>query len=207
MSENKKTGITRRTFLKGTALSGALGTQLTKPAAAAQKKKRLPVVKGPDGVPLKLLINGKKKQARVATDETLADVIRDHFGLTGTKVGCDRGACGACTILVDGIPRAGCLTFAVDVEGASIETVEGIAETNGKLSALQSAFISHDAMQCGYCIPGFIVSGEALLRKDPDAGKKEIHSALSGNLCRCGSQPHIIEAILSALGKGESHES
>ena len=206
MSKKRKSGITRRTFLKGTALSGALGTQLAS-STSASAKKRQPVVKGPENVPLKMKVNGKRRKAQVGTDETLADVIRDQFGLTGTKVGCDRGACGACTILVDGIPRASCLTFAIDVDGASVETVEGIADKNGKLSALQSAFISHDAMQCGYCIPGFIVSGEALLRNNPNASKEDIHSALSGNLCRCGSQPHIIEAIVSALGKGEGSES
>ena len=206
MSNNKKSGITRRTFLKGTALSGALGTQLTSPNTA-DAKKRAPVIEGPDGVNLKLKVNGKKRKAKVSTDETLADVVRDQFGLTGTKVGCNRGACGACTMMVNGVPRASCLTFAVDVEGSSIETVEGISEKKGKLSALQSAFISHDAMQCGYCIPGFIVSGEALLRNNPQPSQDEIHSALSGNLCRCGSQPHIIEAILSVIGKGENHES
>ena len=120
--------------------------------------------------------------------------MRDHLQLTGTKIACDRGACGACTVLVDGVSRAACMSLAVDVEGTSIETVESLANSK-QLSTLQQQFIEHDAMQCGYCIPGFLMAGTALINRKPDATSEEIREALSGNLCRCGSQPHILEAI------------
>lgn len=194
--EKKKQGFSRRTFLKGSALTSALGTSLNEKEAEA--KTRTPRPLGPDDAPLSLTVNGRKQKLSISTDETLVEVLRDRMGLTGAKVGCDRGACGACTVLVDGLPRASCLTLAMDVAGHTVETVEAIGGSSG-LSTLQNAFIQQDAMQCGYCIPGFVVSAEALIRRKPDATRKDIESALSGNLCRCGSQPHIVEAILEVL--------
>ena len=194
-------GISRRLFLKGTALSGAVKAAFPSAAQAAGNASQN-TKKGASEHLLSMRINGEKRQVRVHTDETLADALRDHLQLTGTKIACDRGACGACTVLVDGVPRAACMSLAVDLDEATIETVEGLASSKG-LGTLQKQFIDNDAMQCGYCIPGFLMAGTALIRNKPDATVEDIREALSGNLCRCGSQPHIVQAIENTL-RGES---
>lgn len=195
--KKKEQGFSRRTFLKGTALSGAMGASLSEREAAA--KESVPETVGPNDATLQLKVNGQQKTLQIDTDETLVEVLRDRLGLTGAKIGCDRGACGACTVLVDGTPRASCLTLAMDAKDHHVETVESMA-SDSALSQLQQSFIDQDAMQCGYCIPGFIVSAEALLRNKPNANRAELESALSGNLCRCGSQPHIVNAIVQVIG-------
>lgn len=147
-----------------------------------------------------LTVNGEARQLAVEPYWTLAEVLREQFGLTGVKIGCDLGACGACTVLADGKPILSCLTLAVTVDGSDIQTIEGVAE-NGILDPLQRSFLNHGAVQCGYCTPGMILSAKALVKEHPDATEEEIREHLSGNLCRCTGYNKIIEAVQS-VGDG-----
>ena len=147
---------------------------------------------------LSLTINGTARTVVVAPTDTLLDLLRDQLGLTGTKKGCDMGACGACTVLVDGRRIKSCLALAVSYDGAAITTIEGIG-TPDDLHPLQAAFIAHDALQCGYCTPGQILSGIALLAEQPKT-LEAIREGMSGNLCRCGAHPNIIAAIAEVAG-------
>ena len=149
-------------------------------------------------ISLKLILNGQTRAVCIAPCDTVLDLIRDHLGLTGTKKGCDMGACGACTVLADGRRIKACLALAASYEGVEITTIEGIG-TLEALHPLQSAFIRHDALQCGYCTPGQILSGVALLAERP-ADRNAIAEAMSGNLCRCGAQPAIVAAIAEVAG-------
>jgi len=146
-----------------------------------------------------LRINGNPHTIQVASTTTLLDAIRDHLHLTGTKEGCGIGECGACTVLLDGAPVTACLILAVEVEGASIETIEGEAQS-GQLSDLQQAFIDAGAVQCGFCTPGMIMSARALLNANPNPTDEEIVEAIAGNLCRCTGYSAIIDAIKVAAG-------
>jgi aerobic carbon-monoxide dehydrogenase small subunit len=152
------------------------------------------------GLRIPLLVNGEEHTVLVEARETLLEVLRERLFLTGTKEGCGTGECGSCTVLVDGEPVLACLTLAIDAQGKSITTIEGIA-VEGKLSPLQQAFIDHGAVQCGFCTPGIILSATALLRKNPYAGRREIQKALEGNLCRCTGYNKIVEAIESVRSK------
>ena len=151
-----------------------------------------------DVITLSLILNAVPIEVCVEPRATLLDVIRDQLGLTGTKKGCDMGACGACTILVAGRRIVSCLALAASFDGAEITTIEGISAL-GKLHPLQAAFIRHDALQCGYCTPGQILSGVALLAEKPQS-LEEIREAMSGNLCRCGAYPNIVAAIAEVAG-------
>jgi len=143
-------------------------------------------------------INGRSREVKVSPSTTLLDLIRDHVGLTGTKKGCDFDACGACTVLADGRRIKACLALAASYEGASITTIEGIA-SGAELHPLQAAFVKHDALQCGYCTPGQVMSALALIAEGPkDRGA--IREAMSGNLCRCGAYPNIVDAIAEVAG-------
>ena len=145
-----------------------------------------------------LTLNGEARQVEVAPSTTLLDLIRDHLQLTGTKKGCDFGACGACTVLAEGRRIKACLALAASYEGAAITTIEGIA-LQTELHPLQAAFVKHDALQCGYCTPGQIMSAVALLAEKP-RDRAAIREAMSGNLCRCGAYPNIVEAIAEVAG-------
>jgi xanthine dehydrogenase YagT iron-sulfur-binding subunit len=145
-----------------------------------------------------LTLNGERREVKVSPPTTLLDLIRDHLGLTGTKKGCDFGACGACTVLADGRRIKACLALAASYEDASITTIEGIASPSD-LHPLQAAFIRHDALQCGYCTPGQIMSAIAVIAERPD-DREVIREAMSGNLCRCGAYPNIVEAIAEVAG-------
>ena len=148
----------------------------------------------PSTTKLTLRINGTERSCEVDSRVTLLDALRDYLGLAGTKKGCDRGECGACTVLVDGRRIDACLTFAVMHEGQEITTIEGLAQGD-QLHALQAAFIEHDAFQCGYCTPGQIMSAVALLAEGHAGSAEEIREWMSGNICRCGAYPNIAEAI------------
>ena len=150
------------------------------------------------GIAVSLTINGNRHDVSVAAAATLLDLIRDQLGLTGTKKGCDMGACGACTILASGRRIASCLALATSYDGADITTIEGIG-TSENLHPLQTAFIRHDALQCGYCTPGQILSAIALLSEKPQS-LDSIREGMSGNLCRCGAYPNIVAAIAEVAG-------
>jgi carbon-monoxide dehydrogenase small subunit len=143
-----------------------------------------------------LTINNKVCDLTVEPNKTLAEVIRKNLGLTGTKVGCEVGDCGACTVIMDGEPVNSCLVLAVQADGRNIVTIEGL-ESNGKLHPLQQAFIDKGAIQCGFCTPGMILVAKSLLDKDPRPTEEEVRKAISGNLCRCTGYQKIVEAILS----------
>jgi xanthine dehydrogenase YagT iron-sulfur-binding subunit len=151
-------------------------------------------------VQIGLTVNGTGRRLQVAPWVTLLDALRDHLDLTGTKKGCDHGQCGACTVLVDGRRVVSCLTLAIMQEGASVTTIEGLAN-NGTLHPLQQAFIDHDAFQCGYCTPGQICSAAGLIAEGRATSADEIRELMSGNICRCGAYPNIVAAIQQAMGQ------
>ena len=153
----------------------------------------------PAELAISLTVNGVLRQMKVAPWTTLLDALREHLGLTGTKKGCDHGQCGACTVLVDGRRINSCLTLAVMRDGAEVTTIEGLAEGDA-LSALQEAFVEHDAFQCGYCTPGQICSAVGLIREGRARTRGEIRELMSGNICRCGAYPNIVAAIEQAMG-------
>lgn len=143
-----------------------------------------------------LTVNGDPVEVSVDPRRSLLDLLREDLGLTGTKKGCDHGQCGACTVHINGEPRLSCLQFAAQLEGRSVTTIEGIAGPDGRLHPLQEAFIRHDAMQCGFCTPGQIMSALALLEEGGSLSPEEIREKLSGNICRCGAYLNIVQAVL-----------
>jgi carbon-monoxide dehydrogenase small subunit len=151
-------------------------------------------------VPFRVKVNGRVREAAVEPRLTLADFLREECRLTGTHLGCEHGVCGACTVLVDGAAVRSCLVFAVQVDGAEVTTIEGIASPGGELSAVQQAFRDCHGLQCGFCTPGFVVSVTAFLRDHPSPSDDEIRRALSGNLCRCTGYQGIFEAVRQAAG-------
>ncbi|HSR54989.1 MAG TPA: 4-hydroxybenzoyl-CoA reductase subunit gamma [Alphaproteobacteria bacterium] len=151
---------------------------------------------------LSLVLNGRPREDAVADNMLLIDYLREVVGLTGTKMGCDGGECGACTVLVDDRPRLSCISLAHAVAGRRVETVEGCV-TDGRMSALQRGFHEKLGSQCGYCTPGMIMASEGLLRKMPDPSDEEIRAGLSGNICRCTGYVKIIEAVHQAARQGE----
>lgn len=188
--------VSRRDFLAATAAAAA-APPLS--AAGLRFQPAQPRRFAPGAAPLDLVVNGRKVTLEAEPRETLLEVLRWHLGLTGAKDVCDRGSCGACTVLVDGLPRLSCMTLAVEVAGRQITTVEGLG-TPEKPGAVQAAFVRHDAVQCGYCIPGFVLSAEAVRRRNPKAPPQELREALAGNLCRCGSYNKVLEAAERACG-------
>ena len=150
-------------------------------------------------VPITLTVNGETRTVEVLPWTILLDLLRDHIGLTGTKKGCDHGQCGACTVIADGKRINSCMALAVMKDGARITTIEGLA-VNGELHPLQQAFIDHDAFQCGYCTPGQICSGVALIQEGRARTRDEIREWMSGNICRCGAYSNIVDAIEQVLG-------
>jgi xanthine dehydrogenase YagT iron-sulfur-binding subunit len=190
--DDPKPGVSRRDFLK-TAGVGAAATGLVGGATAAAG----PEVLGPDAVALSLKVNGAARGVSVEPRVTLLRALRNHLDLTGAKEVCERGACGACTVLLDGDPVCSCLMLATDAVGHEITTVEGLGSPE-KMSPLQAAFVECDALQCGFCTPGFVVTGTALLRRSPNPDLDQIKAGLSGNVCRCGTYGRIFEAVQKA---------
>jgi xanthine dehydrogenase YagT iron-sulfur-binding subunit len=151
-------------------------------------------------VDVMLRVNGSARRLRVDSRVTLLNALREHLGMTGTKMGCDQGACGACTVLLDRKRELSCLVLAAQCDGRDVTTIEGLAR-DGKLHPVQEAFIRHDGFQCGYCTPGQIMSAVALLEEGRAGSDEEIRELMSGNLCRCGAYPNIVAAIREAAGR------
>jgi carbon-monoxide dehydrogenase small subunit len=149
---------------------------------------------------MRFTINGEIYEDEIDVRRTLLEVLRETFGLTGTKKGCNEGECGTCTVLLDGKPVASCLVLAVEAQGRSIETVEGLAQ-DGELHPLQQAFWEHGAFQCGFCTPGVLMAAKGLLNENPRPNEQEARKAIAGNLCRCTGYNKYVEAILDAAAK------
>jgi xanthine dehydrogenase YagT iron-sulfur-binding subunit len=192
--EGPEPGFTRRDLVRG-AIVGAVAAGVGGKVAPAAP----PAALGPNPVPIALTVNGQIHRLSVEPRVLLASALRDRLGLTGTKVVCDRGACGACTVLVDGQAACSCLLLATEVQGKSITTIEGLA-ANHELSPIQKAFVEADALQCGFCTSGMVMSCKALLDRNPRPSRDEIREGLAGNLCRCGTYPHVFEAVERAAG-------
>jgi aerobic-type carbon monoxide dehydrogenase small subunit (CoxS/CutS family) len=156
-----------------------------------------------DAHAIELDVNGRRHHVVVEARRTLADVLRQDLGLTGTHLGCEHGICGACTVLVDGQPARSCLLFGVQLEGRRIETVEGLADDDGTLSPLQEAFSEHHGLQCGFCTPGFLMLATGLLREDPAPSDEEVRDAAAANLCRCTGYQGILDAIRAVACHGD----
>jgi len=182
-------------FLKTVGI-GAAATGLAG-AAANVARAAPPAILGPDPVPLSLTVNGAVYTVSVEPRVTLLRALRNHLGLTGAKEVCEHGACGGCTVLFDGEPICACMMLAVDAVGHEIVTVEGLG-TPERMSPVQAAFVEADALQCGFCTPGFVVASTALLKKHPNPSLDEIKAGLAGNLCRCGTYSRIFEAVQQA---------
>ncbi|MBY5357685.1 (2Fe-2S)-binding protein [Rhizobium leguminosarum] len=150
---------------------------------------------------LSLEINGTRRDLKLDIRTTLLDVLREHADLAGTKKGCDHGQCGACTVHIDGERVLSCLTLAAQVDGRPVTTIEGLQTADGVMHAVQTAFIEHDAFQCGYCTPGQIMSAVACIREGHTGSDDQIREYMSGNLCRCGAYPHIVAAVRDAASR------
>jgi xanthine dehydrogenase YagT iron-sulfur-binding subunit len=189
-----RTGVSRRTFLKSTGVGSLAVGVVSVGEADAQTPVR---TVGPGEVPVTLTVNGKKVELKIEPRVTLLDAIRQRADMTGNKRGCDRGACGACTMIVDGRTVYACSTLAIEVQGKQIRTVEGLS-TGNTLHPVQQAFCDVDALMCGFCTPGFIMATVALLEKNPRPTEEQVRRGLDGNICRCGTFVRIKEAALTA---------
>jgi xanthine dehydrogenase YagT iron-sulfur-binding subunit len=190
-------GFSRRSFLKTVGAGGMAAGVLTQSPVKAQSGVN---VVGPGAVAISLNVNGKPLRLEIEPRVTLLDALRMRADLTGSKRGCDRGACGACTMLVDGRTVYACSTLAIEVQGKKIRTVDGLAAANGQLHPVQQAFCDKDALMCGFCTPGFIMASVGLLEKHPNATAEQIKKGLDGNICRCGTFNRVFEAVSSVKG-------
>jgi len=156
-------------------------------------------------VAVELTVNGARRHGSVEPRTTLVDFLREHLGLTGTHVGCEHGVCGACSILLDGVPVRSCLMYAAQADGCAVTTIEGLSRADGTPGALQDAFCETHALQCGYCTPGMVIAAHALLEENSTPSEAEIREALSGNLCRCTGYVQIVEAVQLAAARKKEH--
>lgn len=195
----EKDGVSRRHFIKGVIAAGAVAGTATlvtgcsdsgDGSAGASSVERL----------ISINVNGMSRNVDVSPNETLAHTLRNKLGLTGTKIGCDRGSCGACTVMIDGVTQNSCSILTHTVRGAAVVTVEGVGGANGELHPVQAAMIEELAPQCGFCTPGQVVSGVALLQRNANPTREEVRTALAGNLCRCGAYNNYVTAIVKAAG-------
>jgi xanthine dehydrogenase YagT iron-sulfur-binding subunit len=198
--KEKGSGLSRRSFLKVSSISLSvplvMGHRVIKVAGAEVK------IYGPGKVPLALTVNGKKYAAEVEPRVTLLEALRGDLDLTGSKRVCDRATCGACTVIVDGRPAYSCSLLAIEAQGKSVTTVEGLMQGD-KLHPVQQAFIDNDAQQCGFCTPGFVVACKAFLDKNPNPTPDQIERGLGGNLCRCGTYVGVRAAVMQAAKGGK----
>ncbi|MGA7791611.1 MAG: (2Fe-2S)-binding protein [Candidatus Acidiferrales bacterium] len=195
-----KNDISRRQFLEGTGAVLAVAT--AGPALKVQLPDAIPlatddVASGVPSTAIRLVVNGSEHRLDVEDRWTLAELLRDHIGLTGTKIGCDRGECGACTVLLDGKPVYSCSNLAVWADGREVQTVEGLAHGE-QLDPLQQAFVEHDGPQCGFCTSGQLMSAKGLLTHNPHPTAHEVQAAMTGNICRCSNYNRYVEAVLAA---------
>src|SRR3954454_7979222 len=195
-------GLSRRALLKGAGVTAA-GAAIAETGLTAFAEEQAhgrgssTKVVGPDAVPITLTVNGQQRKLQAEPCMTLAEALRINLDMTGTKVVCDRGACSACTVWLDGTPVCSCMTLAIDGQGRQIRTIEGLAQGD-RLHPVQEAFVEHDALQCGFCTPGMVMSCAALLKRNPNPTADDVKQAVSGNLCRCGTYPKVLEATLAA---------
>ena len=189
--------VNRREFLKSAGVVSAVSAVANPPQAEAQVAGVRPV--GPGEVPVTLMVNGKRLDLKIEPRVTLLDALRMRADLTGNKRVCDRGTCGACTMLVDGRAVYSCSTLAIEVQGKTIRNVDGLAN-GATLHPVQAAFCDSDALMCGFCTPGFIMASVALLEKHPSPTPEQIKKGLDGNICRCGTFSRIFEAVSSVKG-------
>jgi xanthine dehydrogenase YagT iron-sulfur-binding subunit len=197
MSDTPKVEVSRRGFLKGAGFTAA--TTVIESASALARETKVAVAGdrsvGPNALPVRLHVNGQEHTVSIEPRYTLAETLRDNLGLTGTKVVCDRGSCSACTVWIDGTPALACMTLAIDAADRKITTIEGLSHGN-QMHPVQAAFVKHDAMQCGFCTPGMVMSCAALLERNPNPQLADVKHAVSGNLCRCGTYPKVFAATL-----------
>ena len=193
--KDKSSGVSRRTFLKASGISMSvplvMGHRVIKVAGAEVK------LYGPGKVPVDLVINGKKSTANIEPRVTLLEALRNDLDVTGPKRVCDRGTCGACTVIMDGKPVYSCTVLAIEARGKSITTAEGLMQGD-RLHPVQQAFVDNDAQQCGFCTPGFVVACKAFLDRNPNPTPEEVQKGLGGNLCRCGTYMGVRAAVLQA---------
>src|SRR6185369_10828133 len=195
----------RRKFLKGVGIAGAGAALVDKWSLEVEAQEKNPPAALSGTVSLTLNINGENRKASVEPRTTLLSTMRDYLepAVTGPKLVCDVGTCGACTVLLDGKPAYSCLVLAVDATNKKITTVEGLGSPE-KPNAVQAAFVEHDALMCGFCTPGFVTTISAYLKKNPNPSGQEVREACRGNFCRCGTYPRIFEAALAAAKKSSS---
>jgi xanthine dehydrogenase YagT iron-sulfur-binding subunit len=191
-------GLSRRDFLKISGVTAA-APLVAKAGALVTAPDDVPI-QGPDKVPVTLNVNGKMLKTQLEPRVTLLDALRDEFQLTGAKRVCDRGTCGACTVLLDGRAAYSCSVLAIDAQSRQITTVEGLGEP-GRLHPVQQAFVDNDAQQCGFCTPGFVVATKAFLDQHPNPTPEQIRHGLGGNFCRCGTYAGIRAAVMQVAGK------
>jgi xanthine dehydrogenase YagT iron-sulfur-binding subunit len=197
MDPKDDAGVSRRDFLKTVSVaSAAVGVTAIVPARTAEGA----AIVGPGPVPITLTINGRTHKLEVEPRVTLLDAVRNRLNITGAKRVCDRGACGSCTMIVDGRTVYACSMLAIEAQGKQIRTVEGLSDENGALHPVEQAYVEHDALMCGFCTPGFVTATAALLEKNPNPTPEEVQRALDGNICRCGTYKRLLEAALSTKG-------
>jgi xanthine dehydrogenase YagT iron-sulfur-binding subunit len=199
--EDGRQEISRRYFLRDSALT-TVGAVMIDAASANSSSAEAagiggPPAFGPEPVSITLKVNGAERTLQVEPRMTLAEALRGTLGLTGTKIACNRGACSACTVWLDGAPVCSCMVLAIDVGARSVTTIEGLAQGDA-LHPVQAAFIEHDALQCGFCTPGMVMSCAAFLEHTPNPTSEGIQAAISGHYCRCGTYPHVVAATLAA---------
>jgi xanthine dehydrogenase YagT iron-sulfur-binding subunit len=199
-------GLSRRAFLKGSGVAAAATALATAPlpAEAADDKPKIAPL-GPGAVPLELTVNGARFKTKVEPRVTLLDALRNYLDVTGCKRVCDRGTCGACTVMLDGKPIYSCTMLALEAQGKTVQTAEAL-NADGKLDAVPAAFAQYDAQQCGFCTPGFVVALRAALNQNPKATPAQIEEALAGNICRCGTYEQMRHAIAALCAGGQKKE-
>jgi len=199
--------LSRRSFLKTFGASaGVAATAQAEAVAAELAKANAERAYGPGPVPITLQVNGEALKVELEPRVTLLDALRNHLKLTGSKEVCDRGTCGACSVFLDDKLAYSCSVLAIEAQRFRITTIEGLAK-DGELTPVQQAFIEQDALMCGYCTPGFVMSVTALLKQNPHPTAEQVKKACSGNLCRCGTYPRVMQAALKAAGVAQHKEA